>query len=315
MAKNGLIQSSDYDTWWSELNSVQTTLGITNTSKPTLSTTVKATEINSLINAVNSLQNNTFAAYADWANHTESTKTAGSLAEYLDDIDATLGEIKYRICANYSQNNVTPSATTGYSVEAENISTTYGYFSTSNSVNSTNTNCSTNSTFSQSQTGFSFTANCVTDSTFAQSNSTNSFRSGNSTFTQSSSDNITWSGYTRFDGTCKTCTFSRGSYRCTTHSFSSRNSTFSKGNFFRNSCGTNNFSASYNTNSQRATCSTNTQSAVTPKFSQSNTCSTFSRTSSNSTYNFFNTSFSAQQTGFIVRTNTGFGNAPFSLSI
>lgn len=310
MAKNGLIQSSDYDTWWSELNSVQTTLGITNTSKPTLSTTIKATEINSLINAVNSLQNNTFAAYADWTNHTESVKSAGSLAEYLDDIDATLGEIKYRICANYSQNSVTPRATTGYSVEAENISTSYGHFSTSNSFNSTNSDCSTNSTFTRSN--HTLTAS-TSYNTFSQSCSTNNFSSGNNTFSQSSSDSIHWQGYTRFDGTCKTCTFSRGSYRCTTHNFSSSNATFSQGNSFSNSCSTNSVSSGNNTFSQ--TCATNTYQWTHLGDNQTNDCTTFSRSTSNGTYSFFNTSFSAQQTGFIVRTNTGFGNAPFSLSV
>lgn len=75
-----LILASQYNGWWSKLNTIKrkwngANLNFTPITVTAGSTIVTANNMNSLINTVNSLKS--FFSGADWRNFTESTKQVG----------------------------------------------------------------------------------------------------------------------------------------------------------------------------------------------------------------------------------------------
>lgn len=153
MPKGDKILASEYNGWWTTLNTIRTKWDAPGSSitGPTVTagaTKATATDMNSLINQVNALA--TFYSGADWTNFTESTKTPGQLIQYPDKMVYMLNYLNgvCNFCSTFGNDSFDGfDGFDSFRSTFGNNSTdgTDGFCST-NSVNNTQTTQSTQST-------------------------------------------------------------------------------------------------------------------------------------------------------------------------
>jgi hypothetical protein len=134
MPKGDKILASEYNGWWTTLNTIRKSWDApgTEVTPVTVSGGIKATadNMNSLINQVNALA--TFYSGADWTNFTESTKAVGQKIEYPSKMTYMLDYLSTvcNFCSTFANDSVNGT----------------------NSTDSTYTNNSTHGTFTNNST-------------------------------------------------------------------------------------------------------------------------------------------------------------------
>ena len=261
--------STNTSSWYQRLRTIQGNIDtsflsgtkITQTTDAGLTAgkSIKATDMNTFINALNDLQSNTFLSLADWTNK-PATVTAGTAIdeETYTDINTTLTALE-GICSNYGTKSTYTNCSDNYVCSDTGCSTTH----CSQTANSTNTNSYSTNTKSNSTN----TKNSNSNSTNNNSNSTTT----NSTNSNTSSNN-TYAKYSDNDYSESNRTYSHdpleGSANMT---YSRSNSTYGQ--------------TAYMTNSKQSSCSTtkNSTDSYSCKTSANTTTTYKTNTNNNST--------------------------------
>lgn len=158
MPKGENILHTEYNGWWTTLNTIRTTWDkpgsattVTTVAKGTKAT---ATDINKLINSVNELKN----YYSDsvWDTYTESTKAVGDLIQYPEKMTYMLNYLQTVCAYDSTYTNESYESTWGNN----GTDGTYGNDGVCD-TNSTVTTCSTDTTCETNSTQSNYSTNCT----------------------------------------------------------------------------------------------------------------------------------------------------------
>lgn len=155
MGQGSTVLASEYNAWWTTLNTIRTSWDNPGTATPvttaTSGQTAKADTMNALIDAVNDLKN--YYSEANWADYTEGNVNYGELIKYPDKMTYMLDYLQ-TVCAEdttwsnnttdtTNSNNTTNTTNTVDGTDTTNDTDTTD---TTNDTDSTNGNESTNHT-------------------------------------------------------------------------------------------------------------------------------------------------------------------------
>lgn len=284
--------STSTGSWYQRLRTIQgnidtsflsgTKISKTTDAGLTAGKTIKATDMNTFINALNGLQSNTFLSLADWTNK-PATVTAGKAIddETYNDINSTLTALE-GICSNYgTKTTYSYSEKPNTCYNCTNLST-YTNYADHNKC--TDTGCKTTECSKTSNSTYSNTNKGNSTNTKSTGNSTDNYSCKTATNTKS---NSTYSKHTQTisgGGNTTNTTYNKSVSDPTPPSGSPANKTCKT---ISNSTYTN--TTSNSTNSNTAGNSTNNNSCKTT--TNNNTCKT------NSTYNQSNSTYTKSNGG------------------
>lgn len=120
-----IIDTLEYDNWWTELNAVQTKLSINTSSKTNDDILIDVLDFNGLIDAINNIKTNEYGKYyKDWSNYPIQTVQKNQVIKEQK-IGELLDNLNTKLCANIVKSS-SPSFTSNYSVENVQQSNTLG---------------------------------------------------------------------------------------------------------------------------------------------------------------------------------------------